>query len=222
MGSPLRNRWTGPLRLVPGDGAPAAPPALDDRSLVAAVRAGDTHVASALCDRVWPQVDRTIRRLLGGHDVDRDDVAQLAMIELVKTIDRYRGDCSLDAWAQTITSNVIFKHIRRRRVERRIFNDLLTSDALEVAGPAQTERRSATRELLAHVASHLDDMNASRAWAYVMHDILGYDLREVAELTGASVAAAQSRLVRGRRELHARISKDPALVELLSELEGAR
>jgi RNA polymerase sigma-70 factor (ECF subfamily) len=186
------------------------------------VRAGEVGVATVLCDRVWPQVDRTIRRLLGHRDADRDDVAQVALIELVDTIGRYRGDCSLDSWAQTITSRVIFKHIRRRRVERRIFSDLLVEDALELSGGVNTEHQSASRQLLARVAGHLDVMNAPRAWAYVMHDLMGYDLREVARMTEASVSATQSRLVRGRRELHERIALDPALVDLLAELERSR
>jgi RNA polymerase sigma-70 factor (ECF subfamily) len=215
-----------PLRLVPRppEGLRLAPagPALDDEALVAGVKAGDDALASPFCERVWPAVDRTICRLLGRRDADRDDVAQLALIELVQTIGRYRGDCSLDAWAQTITSHVIFKHIRRRRLERRIFGDLLTEDLQAIAAPVRDEARANLRELLAGVAAHLDEMKPERAWAFVMHDILGYDLREVAEMTESSVAAAQSRLVRGRRELHARVTDDPSLVELLADMGAER
>jgi RNA polymerase sigma-70 factor (ECF subfamily) len=219
---PLREGPSAVLRLVPRDApAPAAAPKIDDRVLVAAIRTGDPTCASTLCDRVWPQVDRTIRRLLGHGDADRDDVAQLSLIEIVNSIGRYRGDCSLDSWAQTITSHVIFKHIRRRQIERRIFTDLLASDASNVVGQGHSEGASSTRELLVRVAVHLDGMNAGRAWAFVMHDILGYDLREVADMTDSSVAATQSRLVRGRRELHKRIAEDPELAGLVSEL-GAR
>ncbi|MDB4983099.1 MAG: polymerase, sigma-24 subunit, subfamily [Myxococcales bacterium] len=221
MGSPLRDGSVG-LRLVPRDPAspsPAARPALDDRALIASVQAGDAACASTLCARVWLPVDRTIRRLLGNGDADRDDVAQLALIELVNSIDRYRGDCSLDSWAQTITAHVIFKHIRRRRLERRIFTDLLAEDASNVCAPAHTEQDSAKRQLLARVAAHLDDMKTARAWAFVMHDVLGYDLREMAQMTASSVAATQSRLVRGRRDLHDRVAKDPELVELMAEME---
>jgi RNA polymerase sigma-70 factor (ECF subfamily) len=214
---------SGALRLVPGAAAgvrPPARPALDDRALVAAVQEGQAQVASALCDRVWPQVDRTVRRLLGWRDSDRDDVAQLSLIEIVNTIGRYRGDCSLDTWAQAVTANVVFKHIRRRRTERRIFSDLLVDD--ETAAPVQAEWRSATRELLGRIASHLGEMNVGRAWAFVLHDIFGHDLREVAQMMKASVAATQSRLVRGRRELHKRIAGDPALVDLMQGTgEGA-
>jgi RNA polymerase sigma-70 factor (ECF subfamily) len=213
------------LRLVPRDPtspSPAERPPIGDRDLVAAVQAGDAGCASKLCDRVWLPVDRTIRRLLGNRDADRDDVAQLALIELVNSIDRYRGDCSLDSWAQTITAHVIFKHIRRRQLERRIFADLLAEDAADASNfcaPAHTEQDSAKRQLLARVAGHLDDMNTTRAWAFVMHDILGYDLREMAQMTDSSVAATQSRLVRGRRDLHDRIAKDPELVDLMAEME---
>jgi RNA polymerase sigma-70 factor (ECF subfamily) len=210
------------LRLVPLEPEQATPPrpAIDDAALVDAVKAGNAAVASTFCARVWPSVDRTIRRLLGTHDADRDDVAQLALIELVSTIGRYRGDCSLDAWAQTIASHVIFKHIRRRQLERRIFTDLLGDEAAGIPAPTRDEARSSTRELLGRVAAHLDEMAPDRAWAFVMHDILGYDLREIAQMTKTSVAAAQSRLVRGRRELHARVAGDPALVEVLEGLGG--
>jgi RNA polymerase sigma factor (sigma-70 family) len=223
MGTSARETL-GPLRLVPRD--PSTPPpeprfTPDDLALVAAAKAGDEAVASTLCERVWPAVDRTIRRLLGSRDADRDDVAQLALIELVTTIGRYRGDCSLDAWAQTITSHVIFKHIRRRQLERRIFTDLLAEDAATIAAPTRDEARTNMRELLGRVAAHLDEMVDERAWAFVMHDILGYDLREIAQMTSTSVAATQSRLVRGRRELHERVAKDATLVELLEEMRGS-
>jgi RNA polymerase sigma factor (sigma-70 family) len=209
------------LRLVPREG-PAATSfrahKLDDHALVAAARSGDPSVAGLFCERLWPQVERAIRRLVGAHDVDRDDLAQLAMMELVNTIEHYRADCSLDSWAQTITAHVVYKHLRRRRLEHRLFCNLLADDDL-TGSPVREERRSASREALARVAQHLDGMDERRAWAYVLHDLLGYDLREVSQITGASAAATQSRLVRGRREVHERIENDPELAQALTDPE---
>lgn len=212
------------LRLVESDAEstePAQRQALDDHTLVEAARAGNTGVASLLCDRLWPQVDRTIRRLVGANDSDRDDLSQLAMIEIVNSIGRYRADSSLDTWARAVTANVVFRHLRRRRVERRIFSGLLLDDEA-VGAPIQTERRSASREMLGRIGEHLDELNEGRAWAYVLHDLYGYDLREVAQMTNASVAATQSRLVRGRRDLHDRIAQDPGLSEALRDVEAPR
>jgi DNA-directed RNA polymerase specialized sigma24 family protein len=81
--------------------------------LVAAVRAGHPNVTSELCDRLWPQVTQTIARLLDRFDSDQEDLAQISLIEIVRTIGNYRGDCPLDLWAQTIAAHAVFKHLRR-------------------------------------------------------------------------------------------------------------
>jgi RNA polymerase sigma-70 factor (ECF subfamily) len=201
--------------------APVPPsPSLDDSELLSALRRGDASAAASLHDRVRPVVDRTVRRLLGARDIDCEDVAQLVMIELVTTIDRYRGDCSLDSWTSTIAAHVVYKHIRRRRTERRIFGALDT-DLLAVArSSSRPGQEVMMRDVVRRVREHLEAMDETKAWTFLLHDVSGYDLREIAQITGVSVAAAQTRLVRGRRELHERIGNDPSLANLLESLEG--
>jgi RNA polymerase sigma-70 factor (ECF subfamily) len=211
------------LWLVPGSGpkpAVAAAPALDDSELLAALRQGDNGAATALHDRVRPQVDRTIRRLLGPRDFDHEDIAQQAMIELVSTIERYRGDCSLDSWTSTITAHVVYKHIRRRKTERRIFGALDADLLAETRSSSRTGREAIVRNVMSRVRDLLEQIDESKAWTFVLHDVCGYDLREIASITGVSVAAAQTRLVRGRREVHERIASDPELANLLESMEG--
>jgi len=210
------------LRLVPPP--PAAEsrpplPSLDDTELLASVRAGDPSAATALHDRVRPQVDRTVRRLLGSYDPDREDVAQQAMIELVFTIDRYRGECSLDSWTSTITAHVVYKHIRRRKTERRLFGGL-DPDDMVLRSASRTGREAIVGNLMKRVLAHLDQIEENKAWTFVLHDVCGYDLKEIAQITGVSVTAAQTRLVRGRREVHDRIAGDPELANLLEGMEG--
>jgi RNA polymerase sigma-70 factor (ECF subfamily) len=203
----------------PAPPAPQSAPALDDSELLAALRRRDPSAATALHDRVRTQVDRTIRRLLGAGDVDRADVAQLAMIELVTTIDRYRADCSLDTWTSTITARVVYKHIRRRKLERRVFGALDPDEINDRPGAARPNRDAVLRSSARRVLSHLDAIDEAKAWTFVLHDVYGYDLREVAEITGVTVAAAQTRLVRGRREVHERIAGDADLAQALEATE---
>jgi RNA polymerase sigma-70 factor (ECF subfamily) len=51
-------------------------------------------------------------------------------------------------------------------------------------------------------------MDPARAEAVFLHDVLGHELAEIAVITGATVAAAQSRLVRGRKELLERLQSE--------------
>src|SRR4051794_39808903 len=87
-------------------------PPLDDAQLLAAVHSGDEHAASELHDRLRPRVDATIRSLLGAGHSDHDDLAQHTFIELVLSLHRFRGECSLERWAATIAARTVFKFLR--------------------------------------------------------------------------------------------------------------
>jgi RNA polymerase sigma-70 factor, ECF subfamily len=206
-----------PLMLVPDplgtSSEPSSPSAVDDSVLLAGLKARNTGLCSAFYDRVRPIVDRTLRRLLGQRDNEYEDTAQRALFELVDTIDRFRGECPFDAWISIVAARAAFRTIRRRRLERRLFADL------EPEHPQSVTRSHAgavaARQAIGRIRAELEQMDPSRAWTFLLHDVYGYDLKEVAQITGVSLSAAQSRLVRGRREIHDRIRNDDALVRFL-------
>ena len=203
------------LRIVKSGEFPGTPEPLDDARLVAAIRSGNAALAGAFYDRTRPVLARTVHRLLGATDNDFDDLVQVAAIELLHSLDRYRGDCSLDTWASTIAANVVYKHIRRRGLERNIFARELAPEDV----PQTAHQRPVLRAMVDQVMQHLGQIVHERAWTFLLHDVHGYSLDEVAGMTGVTVAAAQSRLVRGRRELHERIANDPDLAGGLDGLE---
>lgn len=179
-----------------------------DESLLAGLKRGTPEATAALIERARPIVGRTVRRLLGTKDHDHEDVAQGALIEIAFGAAQFRGDCPLDAWCARVTAFVIYKHIRRRQTERRIFGPL-GGDAREPR--LGSDGGAVLRSVLDRVGDHLQTMKAEMAWAFLLHDVIGCDLGEVARLTGVSVAAAQTRLSRGRRDLHRRLASDPEL-----------
>lgn len=208
-----------PLRLVPPPGAELAragfEPSIDDSTLLAGLKERDASISSAFYARARPILDRTLTRLLGARDAEYDDVAQRALFELVDTIDRFRGDCPLDAWISIVTARAAYRVIRKRRSERRLFADVQLQDA---HGSTRSHAAAvAARQAIERVGLELAQMSPERAWTFLLHDVYGYDLKEVSEITGASLAAAQSRLVRGRREIHERIRNNQALARFLRQ-----
>lgn len=191
--------------------------AKEDEVLLAGLGGGDPGIAATFCQRVRPVVDRTLTRLLGARDPDYEDLAQVALFELVSTIHRFRRDCPLDAWLSIVTARVAYRHIRRRRLERRIFGQLSPeeSEGRLVVLPAAIEARQA----IERVTGMLAKMDPKRVWTWLLHDVYGYDLKEITEIMGVSLSAAQSRLVRGRREVNERVQTDSALAQYFLEFE---
>jgi RNA polymerase sigma-70 factor, ECF subfamily len=198
------------LRVIEGGADPAARGPTDEQ-LVDAVQQGDGAVAGQVYDRLLGAVDHALYRVFGRREHDHDDLVQAAFEQIVLTLSRrsYARACSLQTWASTIATHVAFNALRARRRERRVF-DRDASNISEPEPPASSdlERTAGARADLERVRWLLAQMKPERAETVFLHDVLGHDLAEIALMTRVSVAAAQSRLVRGRRELRERLSKE--------------
>lgn len=208
------------LRVLPGGKVGGAAP-LSEAALVAAIARGDRSVAGELCQRVLRVVDATLYRVLGSRDADHDDLVQASFEQIVSGLyaGKFSGKSSLATWAAAVTCNVALHAIRRRRTERRLFDFSGAADqaAQAVAGPVNAERQVGARRELQEVRLRLSEMSEKLAETLLLHDMLGHELNETAALLGVSVAAAQSRLVRGRKELARRLGR--ATTESVGEVK---
>ncbi len=211
--SPARPRF---LRAVapPREERPSVPAPPTDQQIIDAVVRGDDRVGSQLYDRLVGVVDRTLYRVFGRREADHDDLVQASFEQIVMTLAtrRFAGACSLSTWASTVASHVGLNALRSRRRERRVVDRDATSDVpLDAVPSSQTvdsEQAMNTRLELDRLRTHLAGLEPLKAETLFLHDVIGHDLAEVAVLMGVSVAAAQSRLVRGRKELMASLAKD--------------
>ena len=149
-----------------------------------------------------------LRRLVGAEDPEYEDLVQSSIESVLVSFDRgkFRGDCPQGGWAAVIARNVAIDAIRTRRRERRLFArdaaDLIAADSVRGAdakmGP---EHLTGVQERLQRVKSAMLGLGAQKANVVFLHDVLGHELSDVAGILKITVAAAQSRLVRGRREI---------------------
>ena len=144
-----------------------------------------------------------------------DDLLEAALHQVFMVVlaqRRYAQACSLNTWASTIAAHIALKSLRSRYRQRSVFDARLgADDVAELAiGHEDVERTVSDRRELERLRLRLSELPAAQAEAVVLHDLMGHPLAEIASITGATVAAAQSRLVRGRKELMARLAKDGA------------
>lgn len=171
---------------------------------------GEEWAAVALYDRVHVVVERTLRRVLRNSAADRDDVIQTVFEKLViaLTARRLPETCNLVAWASVISTRAAIDLMRRHARERRLFE--IGGDSNCMAGGC-LERQLDARHTVERFHRALSQLAPKYAEAVVLHDVLGHDLREIADTTDVTVAAAQSRLVRGRKALLERLASEGLL-----------
>jgi RNA polymerase sigma-70 factor (ECF subfamily) len=153
-------------------------------------------------------VRAVLRRLVGAEDPEYEDLVQSSIENVLVTFERgkFRGDCPQGGWAAVIARNVAIDAIRARRRERQLFArdaaDLTAADNVRsLDAKMGPEHLTGVQERLHRVKSALLGLGARKANVVFLHDVLGHDLPAVAGILKITVAAAQSRLVRGRREI---------------------
>jgi len=193
-----------PLRKLEGGGERAWAGKPSDEELVAGLLAGDSWAAEALYDRLHPAVDRALRRILQGN-VDHDDLVQVVFERIVRTLAerKFAGACSLTTWATAIAAHVGIDALRARVRERNVVWHDSQRNAEQVArvSSGNLERQLEARAEIGELQAILATLDEAQAETVLLHDVCGHELSEIAILMGVSVAAAQSRLVRGRKEL---------------------
>jgi RNA polymerase sigma-70 factor, ECF subfamily len=189
-------------------------PTDEDAALLASFQAGEPGAGARLYDRLHGVVDATLVRVLGRREHDHADLVQTVFEQIVGTLSRrtFARRCSLAGWAAVLACHVGLNALRSRRRERAVIDRRepqgeLAQSAPDRADPAPLDAQLRARDELATVRRHLAEMDPDRVTALLLH-AMGHELTEIAALTAASVAAAQSRLSRGRRELRARLDEE--------------
>jgi RNA polymerase sigma-70 factor (ECF subfamily) len=187
----------------------AGPKRPSDEEILDAFERGDAASSGQLFDRLIDTVDATIYRVMGRRESDHEDLIQTSFEQIILSLakGRFARACSLSSWASSVASHVALNALRSRIRERRVVD---RSDGAEVAremvrGSHDIERESGVREQMRRLRAALAEMDPAKAQTVLLHEGMGYELSEIAVLTGVSIAAAQSRLVRGRKELQSKL-----------------
>ena len=192
------------------------------RADVDAASRGDREARSRVAHAVYDRVRTTVFYLTGGG-ADAEDIVQQALIEILRSLRTYRGEASLEVWADRIAVRTAMRDIRKRRRRREFVLSQIQEDAAQagldtaslsfVAGrrEGRPDRQTEESQVRQRLAALLQKMPEERQVAVVLRWVHGYSIEEIANITGVRVNTARGRLRKGKKELRQLILSDPTL-----------
>ncbi len=194
------------LRLV----APQEENRPDDGALVRAVVAGEEWAARAVWNRYSPLVYGVLGRALGSA-TEAEDLTQEVFWRLFASIRTLRDPNALRSYLYSSTIRMLRWHLRKKRVLR----FLALSDTGEVPEAHVQATDSEGRELLARFYRMLDKLGADERTAFVLRQIEGLSLQEIADVTGSSLATVKRRIRRASDVIERLARAQPEFAEYL-------
>lgn len=174
----------------------------DDKGLIRAAQGGDIDAFAEIVRRYERRLRLVLVRVLG-DDRDAEEATQDAFVQAWRNLDRYRGDAAVFTWLYRIGVNEALARRRRKRLETVELETSEGGSALHVRRDTQPEASAESADVKAQVMAALKTLPDDHREAVVLRDIAGLSNEEVAESLSISVAAAKSRIHRGRLQLRA-------------------
>lgn len=143
---------------------------------------------------------------LGVAEADVDDVAQEVFLGVHRNLDKFEGRCSLRTWVYGICHRRAVDYRRRARVRPELYAD----EPPEQGVAADQEQGMALSQARVHLARVLDSLDEEKRTVFVLFDIEGVPMDEVAEIVGCPLQTAYSRLYAARRKLEATLARKGA------------
>jgi RNA polymerase sigma-70 factor (ECF subfamily) len=174
-----------------------------DAELIAAVLNGDVASFEPLVTKYQPRVFATARRYARRED-EVEDIVQEVFLKAFQKLSSFRGDAPFEHWLMRLAVRTCYDFLRSHQRNREMtFTDISseTTDWLErfVADPSDAdETASAARELVQRVLSQL---SPPARLVITLLEIEDRSVKEVAALTGWSVAVVKVRAFRARAEM---------------------
>jgi RNA polymerase sigma-70 factor (ECF subfamily) len=177
-----------------------APGEQTDAELVRLAQEGDLEAFAEIVRRHERRLRIVLVRVLDDTR-DVEEAVQDAFVQAWRNLDRYRGEAALFTWLYRIGVNAALAQARRKRLPTGALESLPDEGALHVARDVLPEPAAEAHDDRAQMIAALAQLPFEYREAVVLRDLVGLANEEVATALDVSIAAAKSRIHRGRLQL---------------------
>jgi RNA polymerase sigma-70 factor, ECF subfamily len=184
---------------------------VSDDDLITAAQRGDEKAFVELCGRHSSVAKKMIFNIVRNHE-DAEDALQDTLLRAYKHLTSFRRSCKFSTWLTTIGVNSALMILRKRRNRRESYASTgnLDKETVELQEPVDRspgpEAIYLKQQAIRVVRQEVEKLNPSLR--SVVNHYYGSEcsLEEVAKAEEISLAAAKSRLLRGRVRLRSSLA----------------
>ena len=172
-----------------------------EASLISRIQAREDGAFSELFHRFQTNIYQTALKILK-EEHSAQDALQETLLNVYRAVVNFRGDSTVGTWVNRITVNVCLEMIRknkkhRNRTDQDVSENVSIHDE-KMKSPLESFHQ---REVQHRVWSALGRLARKHRDVVRMHDLEGFTIREIAEISKVAEGTVKSRLFYGRKTL---------------------
>lgn len=164
---------------------------------VARCQAGDVEAFETLYRQHAPRIYSLATRMAGSPD-DGEDLLQEIFLQAHRKLASFKGDSSIGTWLYRLALNHCLDFVRSRQTKMSRVTDTLDEEA---SFEPQAPRTTPVARL--DLERAVQRLPSGCREAFVLHDIEGYDHKEVAGMLGIAEGTSKSQVFKARMKLRA-------------------
>ena len=168
-----------------------------DAELVARCRAGDVDAFETIYRQHSARLYSLACRMTGSTD-DGEDLLQEIFLQAYRKLESFKGEAALGTWLYRLAVNHCLDYVRSRRAKMNKLTEALDADT--GFEPVARKETPVARLDLERAIERLPDGCRE---AFVLHDVEGFDHKEVGALLGIAEGTSKSQVFKARRRLRA-------------------
>lgn len=189
--------------LAMSDGKPIRSIDDEEGEMIRQVVEGRVELFETLIQRHQPKVFATARKY-ARRESEVEDIAQEIFIKAFQNLGKYRGEAPFQHWLMRIAVRTCYDFLRRHQRNREAnFSEITEEDAdfldRYVKDSLSDDLRADAVRTLVHDV--LERLPAPLRMVITLQSIEGKSVREIADLTGWSIANVKVRAHRARKEM---------------------
>jgi RNA polymerase sigma-70 factor (ECF subfamily) len=165
---------------------------------------GDQEAFQKIVQKYKAQVAGIAYRMIGDYE-DAKDISQMVFVKIYQNLNRFDTSKKLSTWLYRITINASIDFIRKFRKHKFEVLDNIIGQLKEKKNDVEKVYQRGLVRLAINDA--LNGLNPKQRSVFVLRDIEGLDIKEVAQITGMPQATVRWYLHRARAKLRDELIK---------------